>query len=196
MVFDEAHQYLSGQRYRSNMRSIINFSTRAIQKIFLTASLAIRQHSQFLRDTSMPNSTIVIRAPCHQPQISYQILPVNPARIHLDNAVQVVMEQLESQGSFIGGPNRRQGIIFGTSTADIALVEPLVKGVVSQSNHPMRTQNEESWNKGKSQWIAATTTLVQGIDNSRVGAILTKVFHLKASLKRYHQLLTDAINLN
>lgn len=170
LVLDEAHQLLSEVEFRPQFQKIRELAEFKVQLIYLTASLPKRLESQFLNRTCLPPDTTIIRAPSDQPQISYIKLTFNSMNtdvIRLAVDVADVMTKVMGAG--------RKGIFF-CSTIDEAdtLGAKYTTGCVSHSKLPFseKAHNEERWKSGGSQWIAATTGMICGIDEPNVGVII------------------------
>jgi hypothetical protein len=170
LVLDEAHQILSDIEFRPQFQKLNELADFRVQLIYLTASLPKRLESQFLAQARLPPDTLVIRAPSDQPQISYIKLTFNSMNTdHIRLAVDIgdIMTK-------VIGP-KRKGIFF-CSTIDEAdkLGSKYTKNCVSHSKIPgnLKAHNEAAWKDGHSQWIAATTGMICGIDDANVGAII------------------------
>lgn len=170
LIIDEAHQVISEAEFRPQFQKIRELAEFKVQIIYLTASLPKRLEAQFLAQTCLPPDTIIIRAPSDQPQISYIKLTfnsMNTDKIRL--AVDVATIMTEVIGS------NRKGIFF-CSTIDEAntLGSKYTSNCVSHSKlaFGVKAENEDKWKSGKCQWIAATTGMICGIDDSNVGVII------------------------
>jgi Helicase conserved C-terminal domain len=170
LVMDEAHQIITEAEFRPQFLKIRELAEFKAQLIYLTASLPKRLEAQFLIQTCLPPDTIIIRAPCDQPQISYIKLTfnsMNTDRIRLAVDVANIMTE-------IMGPDRK-GIFFCSTIeeADI-LGAKYTSNCVSHSKLPygIKAENEAKWKSGQSPWIAATTGMICGIDDSNVGVII------------------------
>src|SRR5688572_3922986 len=124
----------------------------------------------FLNAMSLPDSTTIIRAPVHQPQIRYHVIQLEPGRtttlrFTVDLAKLLTKTVLKSSG---------QGIIFCTSRQEADLIGNEFTKCISHSDldSQVRIDNEKSWYAGTSQWIAATTGMIHGIDHPNVGAVI------------------------
>jgi hypothetical protein len=169
-VLDEAHQILSDVEFRPQFQKLNELADFRVQLIYLTASLPKRLEAQFLAQARLPPDTLVIRAPSDQPQISYIKLTFNTMNTdHIRLAVDVADIMTK-----VIGPNRK-GIFF-CSTIEEAnkLGSKYTKNCVSHSKIPgnLKAHNEASWKDGHSQWIAATTGMICGIDDANVGVII------------------------
>jgi superfamily II DNA helicase RecQ len=167
---DEAHQIITESEFRPQFLKLCELAEFKVQLIYLTASLPKRLEAQFLIQTCLPPDTIIIRAPSDQPQISYIKLTfnsMNTNRIRLAVDVADIMTE-------VMGPDRK-GIFFCSTVeeADILGVK-YTSNCVSHSKLPfgIKAENEAKWKSGESKWIAATTGMICGIDDSNVGVII------------------------
>jgi superfamily II DNA helicase RecQ len=72
------------------------------------------------------------------------------------------------------GPDRK-GIIFCSTISEAdELGIKFTQNCISHSklSYNVKAENEEKWKAGHSQWIAATTGMICGIDDASVGAII------------------------
>ena len=170
LVLDESHQILSEAEFRPQFQKIRELAEFKVQLIYLTASLPKRLEAQFLSHTCLPPDTPIIRAPSDQPQISYIKLTfnsMNTNRIRLAVDVANIMTK-------VMGPDRK-GILFCSTINEAdTLAAKYTLGCVSHSKLPfsLKAENEAKWKSGQSQWIAATTGMICGIDDSNVGVIV------------------------
>lgn len=169
-MLDEAHQILSDVEFRPQFLKLNELADFKVQLIYLTASLPKRLEAQFLIQARLPPDTLIVRAPSNQPQISYIKLTFNTMNTdHIRLAVDVADIMTK-----VIGPNRK-GIFF-CSTINEAdkLGQKYTKNCVSHSKIPtnLKAHNEASWKDGHSQWIAATTGMICGIDDANVGAVI------------------------
>ena len=170
MVLDEAHQILTEVEFRPQFQKLRELAEFRVQFIYLTASLPKRLESQFLAQTFLPPDTPIIRAPSDQPQISYIKLTYNSMNtdyIRLAVDVATIMTK-------VMGPNRK-GIFFCSTIADADILGAKYTGnCVSHSKigYSNKADNEDRWKSGHSQWIAATTGMICGIDDPNVGVII------------------------
>lgn len=170
LVLDEAHQILSDFGYRPQFLKLCQLAELKVQLIYLTASLPIRLETRFLAQACLPPDTVIIRGPSDQPQISYIKLtfsPLNTDKIRLAVDVAHIMAN-------VIGP-KRKGIIFCSTIEEVERLGSKVgSNCVSHSKLPsnVKAGNEARWKAGHSQWIAATTGMICGIDDQNVGAII------------------------
>ena len=170
LVLDEAHQILSDAEFRPQFLKLRELAEYKVQKIYLTASLPKRLEAQFLAQACLPPDTIIIRAPSDQPKISYvkltyNTMNTNPIRLAVDVA-RIMSEVI--------GPDRK-GIIFCSSINEVEeLGDKFTQKCISHSKllYSVKAENEEKWKSGLSQWIAATTGMICGIDDANVGAVI------------------------
>jgi hypothetical protein len=167
---DEAHQLLTSQHYRNDFKNVRQLADLKIQKIFLTATLPIHLEADFLKEAGLPLSTRILRAPCDQPHISYNILQYSTMNTSVVRLAIEIARMLEKD--FMDAD--QGGIIFVKSTE---LAKELHKKFTNCSSHrdqstANQSKYESNWKNGKHRWIAATTTLIQGIDKANVGAVI------------------------
>jgi hypothetical protein len=170
MVIDEAHQVLTCLEYRGLFQKIKTFASFNVQKIYLTASLPPRLVPRFLQETSLPNSTVIIRAPTYQINLRYHVITIEPTSTKIDRFVVDLAHVLTT--TFLSPKSR--GIIFCTSKAMVEHVGTSFNNSISHSDlSPLQRQfNEQSWFDGDQQWIVATTTLIHGVDCQDVGGVV------------------------
>jgi hypothetical protein len=170
LVIDECHQALTCLEYRHHFEKLRRLADLPIPKSFFCASLPKTMMKMFLETISMPPSIKVIRAKADQPLIQFNVLPIetantNSIRLAIDLAKLLTLQVLGT---------RRSGIIFCTSKAEVDQVSERFAHCKSHSdvNKEERNHMEASWFAGYRQWIAATTGMIHGVDNSRVGAVI------------------------
>jgi len=169
IVYDEVHQVLTSSTYRGAFFRFHTLSTFPTQKIGLTASLPIRLEAELKMVLGLPPTTLVIRAPTAQPQISYHryvMDRMNTEPVQIAIAVAKVME--------IHMDADQIGIIFATSKKEVEAISDAFTHCFSHSDLTSsdKLHNENTWRQGHSRWIAATTGLIHGIDAPNVGCTL------------------------
>ena len=130
----------------------------------------MRLEAHFLTQICLPPDTPIIRAPSDQPQISYVKLTYNTMNT---NVIRLAIDVAKTMTEVIGP--KRKGIIF-CSTIDEAnqLGLEFTGNCVSHSKvpHVTKADNEARWKANHSQWIAATTGMICGIDDPDVGVVI------------------------
>ncbi|KAF8185464.1 P-loop containing nucleoside triphosphate hydrolase protein, partial [Pholiota molesta] len=169
IVIDEAHTILTSAQFRQQCNRMHTLMAIRVQKIALTATLPQRLEAIFLQTLGMSPQTRVLRAPSHQPHVSYIRMRYSARTV---NQIELAMRVAETMEAFIG--DKRTGVFF-CPTKDIAnTLSDEFAHCVSHSDIPtdIRREHESDWKKGDSRWIAATTGLIQGIDSPRVGVAI------------------------
>ncbi|KAF8956798.1 hypothetical protein BDZ97DRAFT_1925070 [Flammula alnicola] len=166
IVVDEAHQLLTSREFRSHFKDLQRLAQLKVQKIMVTATLAIRLEHAFLQEAGLPLSTRIIRAPCDQPHISFNRITYSTMNTKVVRLAIDVAKLLET--SFMA-PDQC-GIIF---VKDHKTADALHANFTQCSTHSVRQatdrlHDENAWREGHKKWIAATTTLIQGIDQPNV----------------------------
>ncbi|KAF8869304.1 hypothetical protein BD779DRAFT_1739474, partial [Infundibulicybe gibba] len=170
IVLDECHQVLTSRNHRSDFGKLGCLAKREVQKIFLTASLPLRLEREFLDSMNLPESTLVVRTPAHQPQLRYHVTKLNANSTDIDQFTASLVEYVTKQ--HLG--DRRGGIVFCETKIQANLIGNLIGCPVSHAGTPpgARNANEASWLAGTSKWIAATTGLIHGVDHPDCGAVI------------------------
>jgi hypothetical protein len=170
VVLDEAHQILTDTGFRPQFQKLCELAEFKVQRIYLTASLPKRLEAQFLTQACLPPDTVIIRAPSDQPQIGYIKLTYNTMNT---NNIRLAVDVASIMTEVIGP--KRKGILFCSSIDEAdELGSRFTEKCVSHSKLPtdIKGHNEAKWKAGHSQWIAATTGMVCGIDDPNVGAVI------------------------
>lgn len=75
-VIDECHQVITCNTYREKFNAVKELAQFPVQKIFLTATLAVFIEDHFLQQVYLPRSTPVIREPTNRTNLMYHLLRV------------------------------------------------------------------------------------------------------------------------
>lgn len=168
---DEAHQIISEPTFRTEFGKIDKIMMSPVTKVFLTATLAIEHMDYFRRFTWLSQSSWVLRAPLLQPNVRYAVISYDS---------EIVPQAADLVGKLVDLFTTRilnrynpvtQGVVFGTTVADCKAVGAKL-GCMSFGGWPHRYEDEYDFAHGVKQWIAATTTLIQGMDNPRLAVAL------------------------
>ena len=156
-VVDECHQVTSCDSYRKKFDAVKELAQYPVQKIFITATLAVALEDNFLQQVYLPRSTLVIREPTNRPNLMYHVLRVEQrVRKACDVIVdlaQLVERELWTEAS--------RGIIFCVSRADVDKLATSFGNTKSHSDMEgsERSEIQEKWYEGflGHRWMVATT---------------------------------------
>jgi hypothetical protein len=168
---DEAHQVFSAREYRPKFKQLGEIAKWWPQKIYLSASIPMRMMSTFFEWTFLPRQTIVVKAPCYQPQLSYHIGDYLHTAI---TPIQIFKTLIPSLGSKLMTAKDR-AIIFVCESKDCdAIADRLGHLGVTKTYSTLmdREVNEQKWLAGQSPWIVSTTRMIHGIDCSSVRIVI------------------------
>lgn len=181
LILDEAHQVLTDRNFRTQFKDLTNLASFRVQKIMITASLPQRLANRFLMNLGLPLSTIIIRAPCDQPRISYNLVRYNTmttkeTRLAIDIAKLLEKDFMDPD---------QIGIIYCTSKQQARVIDAEFTHCASYSDLGDRKEKYEdmwkTWNATKvdekgdrlpGRWIAATTGLIHGVNPGNVGGVI------------------------
>lgn len=142
-----------------------------VTKIFLTATLAVEHQTHFRTSTAMSRSAYVLRAPLLQPNVRYAVISYDSDKLsHGADLVGALVDLFTTRILNRYDPVT-QGVVFGTTTADCKTVGAKL-GCMSYAGWAFRYEDEYDFHQGTKQWIAATTTLIQGMDNPKLAVSL------------------------
>lgn len=170
LVFDEAHKVFIEDNFRASFLRIRELAQFPIQKIFLSATLPPYLEEYFLMLTSLPSSTLVIRAPTPRPNLRYHAMTVEPqikSAVTLAKELSIFLEEKTFAET-------SRGIIYCT---DIATTDALANAVKGYKSHSQMWSNDlwqhqGLWREGDRKWMVATTSFLHGINYPDVRAII------------------------
>lgn len=158
--------------YRTKFNAVKELAQFPVQKIFITATLAVFLEDYFLQQVYLPRSTPVIREPTNRLNIMYHLLRieqrVRKAADVIIDLTKLVEKELWTEAS--------RGIIFCLSRAEVDELAPFFGNTKSHSDMPPsdRSELQEKWNEGLSghRWMVATTGFIHGIDHPNVDTVI------------------------
>lgn len=168
LVFDEIHQGLTESAYRPAFLDLLRLAPVAIQKIWLSATLPAAVMGPLWSLLGQPPSTRVIRAPMLQQNLEFHRVVVSRKVNAFVVELVRLLQSVEMRGD-------EQGLLFFRTKAEVVAFSDVAAeiGVVpSHADLPERVANEALWMDGASKWIAATGTLIHGIDNPRCKVVI------------------------
>jgi hypothetical protein len=170
LAIDECHQMFTCDKFRTHFDAIKNLAHLNKPKNYFSATVPPVLEPHFLRQSYLPNSTIIIRRETGRPNFRYHVLHVEE---RVRSAVDVAVALAQHLESTTFSP-ASLGLIFCLSRELVDKIAPFFKG--SRSHSGMTTDDREAlqglWNKGDNRWMVATTGWLHGIDNSNVDAVI------------------------
>lgn len=168
-IYDEGHQILTNKEFRKQHSALRELMGLEGQTIVLTASLPVRLEAQLLEAYALSPSTLIIRAPSTQKNISYGVmrLPKNASSTtFVVDLVRKIEERLLQDD--------RLGLIFCRSRWEVQQISGKLGCFSSESqlDPTVKRSNEQSWQEGHHKWMVATTGLIHGIDVPNIGVVL------------------------
>lgn len=171
-VIDECHQVITCDTFRTKFNAVKELAQYPVQKIFLTATLAVFLEDYFLQQLYLPRSTIVIREPTNRKNIIYHLLRVEQrvrkAKEVILDLAKLVENELWTMAS--------RGIIFCLSRQEVDELAPFFGNTKSHSEMESsdRSEMQEKWNEGLqgNRWMVATTGFIHGIDHPNVDTVI------------------------
>lgn len=171
---DECHQIITCSDFRIKFIALKELAQFTVQKIYLTATLPPDLEKYFLRQTCLPDSTIIIRSQTNRPNLFHHVLHVD-SEIHKNGKDLVVKLAALLDKDFLEPQSR--GIIFCTTKEEVNELAPLFQNTKSHSDmdSDTRVQIQEEWFQGIGRrWMVATTGFIHGIDHPGVDAVIFK----------------------
>ncbi|KIJ31745.1 hypothetical protein M422DRAFT_53228 [Sphaerobolus stellatus SS14] len=168
-VLDEGHEVLT-MKFRKDFEKIHILGSYNCQRIIMTATLPPRFEKKLLDLLRLPVDTAIIRGNSDQPTIGYHLLRFDATQITVENVRDVVSVLRERclTGTDIG-------IIFCSNIGTVDLLAEKLDCCTrshSRLDTEEKLRNERDWLSGRKQWIAATTGMIQGINCTRVRAVI------------------------
>lgn len=143
-----------------------------MQKIFLTATLAVYLEDYYLELVYLPRSTLIIREPTNRRNLMYHVLHVEQ-RVRKANDVVLDLVKLVEKETWT---DTSRGIIFCLSRADVDTLGAFFGNTKCHSDmkEDDRKDFQDRWNRNVPghRWMVATTGFIQGIDNSNVDTVI------------------------
>ncbi|KAG6834775.1 hypothetical protein H0H93_007508 [Arthromyces matolae] len=171
ICFDECHQMLTSEDYRTRFSQLGELAAFPVQRIFLSATLPPTLVQHFLIKNYLPNSTKVIRAPTFRANLRYLVLHVEE---RIRPVSEVAIDLARHLETTIFSPFSR-GIIFCNAIAQVDSLAKDLKGLKSHSqmDNTERQRMQDIWFAGgQSKWMVATTGWLHGIDHPNVDAVI------------------------
>ena len=169
---DECHQVITCDSYRKKFNAVKELAQYPVQKIFITATLAVFLEDYFLQQVYLPRSTSVIREPTNRKNIIYHVLRVEQ-RVRKARDVIIDLAKLVEKDLWT---STSRGIIFCLSRAEVDDLAPLFGNTKSHSDMESadRSELQEKWNLGLTghRWMVATTGFIHGIDHPNVDTVV------------------------
>ncbi|KIJ31229.1 hypothetical protein M422DRAFT_53497 [Sphaerobolus stellatus SS14] len=168
-ILDEGHGIMTTGSFRKDFNKIHPLAAYPVQRIILSASVALQKQPHFLDLLRRSQNTTIIRGPSDQPKISYHILRFETHKVTADNVISVVNKVRERCFS-----PTDSGIIYCSNISD---VEDLAKKLPSCTKYHSKLSSEErstnlrDWYNGTVKFIASTTGMINGINNPNVKAV-------------------------
>ena len=171
-VVDECHQVITCNTYRKKFEAVKELAQFPVQKIFITATLAVFLEDYFLQQVYLPPSTPVIREPTNRKNLMYHMLRVEQrvrkAKDVIIDLVKLVEKEVWTEAS--------RGIIFCQSRAEVDEIGTFFGNTKSHSDMVLsdRSELQEKWNEGHPghRWMVATTGFIHGIDHPNVNTVI------------------------
>ena len=171
-VVDECHQITTCDSYRKKFEAVKELAQYPVQKIFITATLAVSLEDNFLQQVYLPRSTSVIREPTNRPNLMYHVLRVEQ-RVRKATDVIVDLTRLVERELWT---EASRGIIFCLSRADVDTLAASFGNTKSHSDMEgsERSELQEKWYEGLlgHRWMVATTGFIHGIDHPNVDTVI------------------------
>lgn len=143
-----------------------------VQKIFITATLAVFLEDYFLEQIYLPRSTTVIREPTNRKNIMYHVLRVEQ-RVRKAKDVIIDLARLVEQTQW---DQASRGVIFCLSRTDVDEIAGFFGKTKSHSDMDSkeRLELQEKWSEGLPghRWMVATTGFIHGIDHPNVDTVI------------------------
>ena len=171
---DECHLALLQCNFRDTFQRIVWLNGTHAQRVYTTGTMPPRLLDTFRLFLGIDKHARVIRAKTAQPLSRYSISYSEP---HLTKLPRLIADAaLYVTTQIWGQKSRQQGIIFCGSIAEVEAVAAAMKlvGLGKHRSHSGLTDTERSddlWMNGMAQWIVSTTTMTEGVDNPRTGAV-------------------------
>jgi Helicase conserved C-terminal domain len=171
-VVDECHQVMTCNKYRKKFDAVKELAQYPVQKIFITATLAVFLEDYFLQQIYLPRSTPVIREPTNRNNLMYHMLRIEQ-RVRKAEDVIIDLTKLVEREVWT---EASRGIIFCHSRAEVDNIGTFFGNTKSHSDmDPLdRSDLQEKWNEGHQghKWMIATTGFIHGIDHPNVDTII------------------------
>jgi len=171
-VVDECHQVITSDTYRQKFSAVKELAQYPVQKIYITATLAVFLEDYFLQQVYLPRSTPVIREPTNRTNIIYHLLRIEQ---RVRKAKDVVVDLAKLVEGVLWTMASR-GIIFCLAREDVDELAPLFGNTKSHSDMETadRSELQEKWNIGLPghRWMVATTGFIHGIDHPDVDTVI------------------------
>lgn len=171
-VVDECHQITTCDSYRQKFNAVKELAQFPVQKIFITATLAVSLEDHFLQQVYLPRSTLVVREPTNRENLMYHLLRIEK-RVRKANDVIVGLTRLVEKELWT---EASRGIIFCLSRTD---VDEIAKSFGNTKSHSdmegsLRSEIQEKWHEGfpGHRWMVATTGFIHGIDHPAVDTVI------------------------
>lgn len=143
-----------------------------MQKIFITATLAVFLEDYFLQQIYLPRSTPVIREPTNRKNLMYHVLHVEQ---RVRKAKEVIIDLAKLVETELWTVASR-GIIFCVSRSEVDDLATCFGNTKSHSDMELsdRSELQEKWNEGHPghRWMVATTGFIHGIDHPNVDTVI------------------------
>lgn len=171
-VVDECHQVITCDDFRKKFDAVKELAQYPVQKIYITATLAVFLEDHFLQQVYLPRSTPIIREPTNRTNLMYHLLRVEQrvrkAKDVIIDLARLVEKELWTEAS--------RGIIFCLSRAEVDDVASSFGNTKSHSDMETsdRFELQEKWNEGLPghRWMVATTGFIHGIDHPNVDTVI------------------------
>lgn len=171
-VVDECHQAITCDKFRKKFDAVKELAQYLVQKIYLTATLAVYLEDYFLQQVYLPRSTLIIREPTNRKNLMYHILHVEQ-RVRKIKDVAVDLARLVEKETWTAAS---RGIIFCVSRSEVDELGALFGNTKSHSDMETadRLDLQEKWHQGLPghRWMVATTGFIQGIDHPNVDTVI------------------------
>ena len=143
-----------------------------MQKIFLTATLALYLEDYFLQQVYLPHSALIIRELTNRKNLMFHLLHVEQW-VRKINDVVVDLVQLMEKETWTADSH---GIIFCVSRPEVDELGALFGNTKSHSDMETseRLELQAKWHQGLPghRWMVATTGFIQGIDHPNVDTVI------------------------
>ena len=148
---------------------LIHLAELKVQKIFVTATLAVRLEGIFKCELGLLADTYIIRDRSNQPQIGYHVLDFDKKQCTPTKLVLAVLQFFENFTT------DRKTIIFCPSIEMVETLGKLIKDSAishSRMQSDVKDAEERKWFQGTCDTLIGTTGVTHGIDAPDVALVI------------------------